>query len=1599
MIRWIKLSSLSLALTAFWVGLLYAKCPEGDLNRDCRVDLLDMQVFARQWPAPPKSIADLNADDIINLYDFALLADQSTLEGIPLAINEFMASNSDSIQDPQGQYDDWIEIHNYGTDAIDIAGMYLTDNLSLPTKWRIPAGNPAATTIAAGGYLLIWADNDTTDAGLHANFKLDADGEEIGLFDSDGATPIDSVTFGEQAGDISYGRYPDAGDYWRAFGSPSPAAQNIGVYEGVVSDVEFSHERGFYDESFYLTLATETEETIIYYTLDGTEPFDITESERFPMGTVYTGPLSISKTTVLKAIATKTGWKPSNIKTHTYIFVQDVVRQSPTGQTPGAGWPAGSVNGQIINYGMDPDIVNNHRWAGLVEDALLDIPTISLVTDIANLFDRSTGIYVNARNDGPNWERRTSVELLNPDGTPGFGLDAGLRIRGAYSRSGSNPKHAFRLIFRNEYGAGKLRYPLFGDEGVDEFDKIDLRTSQNFSWAYEGDYRNTFIRDIFSRDIQRDMGQPYTRSRYYHLYINGQYWGLYQTQERADADFAESYLGGDQEEYDVIKNDSSGSRALQATDGTMDAYRRLYNAAVAGFSSNASYFAVQGLRPDGTPNPIGERLLDPENLMDYMICTYYTGDPDAPVSCWGHISNNVFAIYNRVRPEGFTWYRHDAEHSLGANLGGISGLNEGRLLTDPTDRSIGQQWGHFNPAWLHIRLTANPEYLMKFADRVNMYFSNGGLLSAAPNISRWMARADQIDLAIIAESARWGDAKTNTPRTKDDWEGQNNYMVNTFFPARTQIVINQMRSVNMFPDTALVSFNQHGGEIIPGFELLMSQSNGTPGTIYYTLDGSDPRSPSTPQQATTLVPENADKRAFVPVGDISENWKCGGVFDDSAWLYGSRGPGGVGFERTMGFEDFISLDLREQMYAINATCYVRIPFTINANYTSLTLNVRYDDGFVAYLNGVEVARRNFNGTPAWNSGASASHPDSAAVLLESIDISTFLSALQQGDNLLAIHAMNSSTTSSDFLISAELLASGGDSGDSDPDRVREYTDPITLPHSTRVKAWVLSGDEWSALNEAVFAIGPVAENLRITEIMYNPPRVEGVLRVEGVPPSNRGLEARDTETPSDRGQDARDTEEFIELKNIGAETINLNLVSFTNGIDFTFPSIELAAGEHIVVVQSRSIFEARYGRNVNIAGQYSGRLDNAGERIELQDAIGQTILNFRYENGWQSITDGEGFSLTIIDTANPDPNSWNEKDSWRPSAYTGGSPGQNDSGILPEPGAVVINEVLAHSHAEASDWIELYNTTGTAIDIGGWFLSDGNDNLAKYEIANGTTIGPNGYLVLYEDLNFGNTNDPGAYEPFALSENGERLYLSSAQNGAITGYRSTEDFGASETGVSFGRYYKPSTGNYNFVAMDENTPGSANAYPKVGPIIISEIMYHPDWPDGGSYTNDQYEYIELHNISAEPVTLFDYYTLEPWKFTDGVEFTFPADSPVTIPAGGYILIVNKPAAFSWRYPAVPAEIILGPYDGNLSNAGESLELSMPGDVDKENVRQYIRVDRVNYSDGSHPENCPGGIDLWPVEADGDGMALTRKVPTYYGNDPENWLASAPSPGE
>ena len=240
------------------------------------------------------------------------------------------------------------------------------------------------------------------------------------------------------------------------------------------------------------------------------------------------------------------------------------------------------------------------------------------------------------------------------------------------------------------------------------------------------------------------------------------------------------------------------------------------------------------------------------------------------------------------------------------------------------------------------------------------------------------------------------------------------------------------------------------------------------------------------------------------------------------------------------------------------------------------------------------------------------------------------------------------------------------------------------------------------------------------------------------------------------------------------------------------------------------------------------------------------------------------------------------------AAWPEDRPAQMTRVSFPKIGSIVINEVLAHSDQIADDWIELYNTTDDDINIGGWFLSDNNDddpNRMKYRIAEGTIIKSHNYKVFYENQHFANPLDPGCSQPFRLSENGETIYLQSGQNGLLTGYYEDEDFGASERDIAFGRHQN-STGTFNFVAMSTNTPGEANAYPKVGPILISEIMYNP--PAGGSFDHDEYEYIELRNISADPVSLQEWdpqqMVFTPWKFTEGIDYTFPLG--VSIPAGG-----------------------------------------------------------------------------------------------------------------
>ena len=1368
------------------------------------------------------------------------------------------------------------------------------------------------------------------------------------------------------------------------FTQATPGKFNTPGAIDVVADTKFSRERGFYDAPFLVSITTETEGAAIHYTTDGSTPTEV-------RGQPYTGPIPITKTTALRAMAFKPGWISTNVDTQTYIFLAYVISQPANP----AGFPA-TWGSTTADYAMDSRVVNDTRYKNLMRSSLLSLPTISIVTDLNNLFG-ATGIYDNSTRAGVAWERPASIEWINPDGTTGFHVNAGLRIYGGDPFRGMSltRKKSFRLLFKRQYGPAKLDFPMFdAQDAATSFDTIVLRAGANDawnSWTGSGNGPNVqYILDEFIRRTQLALGAVSPHGTFVHLYINGLYWGLYNPVERPMSSFCATYYGGDKEEWDAL---NSGTPTGESSTTTWNA---MLSQASAGLSDNASYQKIQGNNPDGTRNPAYDDLLDIDNYIDWLFSNFWGGTADWPY--------HNFYVGCRRPPNttGFKFFDWDAEYVI------VIGSNLNSNVTGVSD----------NGARPYVTLKQNGEFRLLFGDHAHRHLFNNGPATSAASYARYKELADKVELAIIAESARWGDmGRSSSPFTLADWQARRNYILGTYMPQRPAIVLGQLRSAGLYPSVDAPVFSINGlpsgdGHVLTGSILTMTAPKGQ---ILYTLDGSDPRVPlvqSTPVATFTLVAENAAKRVLVPTIAISDAWKGGAAFDDSGWNDGtfvSGKTGGVGYENNPGdainYTAFISRDVKSLMYNIRGTCYIRIPFAVSAGQfatiKTLTLKVRYDDGFVAYINGSEVQRALFTGTPAWDSLADTGHSDSAAVNLESFDISDHVGTLQQGGNTLAIHGLNTPIGSTDFLISVELAAS--EAASTNPAEISpaavEYGGPITLTKSTQVKSRVLSSSTWSALNEAVFAVGPVAENLRITEIMYHPAT---------------------TFDPNDQNA------EFIELANVGVESINLNLVRFTQGIQFTFPDIELVSGGRVLVVKDRLAFET-YNlqfqiENSPIADEYEGSLDNAGERIRLQDAIGEIFLDFEYEDGWYDVTDGDGFSLTIVNPGDPDTNNWGLKDSWRPSALFGGSPGYDDTGVIPNPGAVVINEVLAHSHGGAPDWIELHNTTGAPINIGGWFLSDSDQDdtsIMKYRIADGTTIEPNGYTVFYEDQHFGfGSSDPGRLVPFALSENGDKVVLASglrsgfggvgsALGDVLTGYRDVEDFDASETDVSFGRYCK-SGGTYNFVPLSFKTPGSANAYPMVGPIVINEIMYNPDPLASSSYDNDDFEYIELHNISDVPVTLYDAISSEPWKFTDGIEFSFPIDPPVTVPAGGYLLIVKNPEAFrlrvrveaapaeslAQRWQAVPIDMILGPYEGRLDNSGEKVEIGKPGDVDEFGTRYYIRVDRVNYSDGSHPV----GDDLWPSQADGGGKSLTRKVPQEYGNDVVNWKAAEPSPG-
>ena len=624
----------------------------------------------------------------------------------------------------------------------------------------------------------------------------------------------------------------------------------------IIEPPTFSAAGALLEEPFSLYLFPETPGSIVRYTLDHSEPSETN-------GTPYTEPIYIDETTAVRAAAFMEGAAPSASVTRTYIFPADVIRQSP-GSMAARGWPS-YWGGHTVDMGMDPEIVEGQESAVLA--ALAAAPSFSIVLPFDSLFDSARGIYPNAGERGREWERPAAIELIYPPNFPpetgpaarhggrdGFAVNGGVRIRGGWSRRTTIPKHSFRLYFRGKYGPRLLSYALFGDEGVDEFDKFDLRTAQTYSWSASGSGANTMVREVFSRDTQRDMGVPYTRSRYYHLYLNGQYWGVFQTQERADHWHGAGYLGGSPDDYDVIK---SNSYSMEVTAGTLDAWRLLYEEAnrLAALPDaqerDALYMKLQGLNPDGTRNPDYPVLVDADNLIQYMLVIFWTGNTDGPSNSRGLPgTKNWFGVRARNGERGFVWFAHDSEHSLFSTPS----------FGDTTDRTgpfpTGDEFRFSNPQWIHQQLMGSSEYRLRFADLAQRHFFGDGALTGETAITRWDARADEVRKIILAESARWGDFKSSPPKTPEDWLREVTSVRNEFLPSRTPVALDQLKRTRRYafgkPEDALADaplypavdapvFSHPKGASSAPFTLTVQAPSG--GTIFYTLNGADPRLP------------------------------------------------------------------------------------------------------------------------------------------------------------------------------------------------------------------------------------------------------------------------------------------------------------------------------------------------------------------------------------------------------------------------------------------------------------------------------------------------------------------------------------------------------------------------------------------------------------------------------------------------------------------------------------------------------------------------------------------------------------------------------------
>ena len=1182
-----------------------------------------------------------------------------------LIISEFLAENTPGkLTDEDLEAVDWIELHNPSPVDVNLAGWTLTDDPLTPNKWVFPA-----LTLPAGGYRIVFASgkNRTPLTGnVHTNFRLDALGEYLGLFSPAGAIASEfgsaAAGYPPQAGGVSYGVFgPQRQTGYMLTPTPQAANNAASGVAGLVADTKFSNRRGFHPAPFDLTITTATPGASIRYTTDGSWP---TESK----GTLYTTPIRITRSQPVKAIAFKTGWRSTNVDTHTYVLVDEVVTQTQASVQTINGLPA-TWKGTAAYYGMNGNnsVVNPATHPTLKQD-LQAVPSLSIAIDAADMFGGS-GIYANPTSTGAAWERKTSLELIDPaapDGSRNFQENCVIQIQGgAFRDFGLTRKKSFRITMKPDFGTaglpsggpGRLDYALFGPGAASSFNTFILRMESNDGWQWSGaGGKPQFARDQFARRAMQELGQPAPSGRYLHVYINGVYWGLYNAVERPDASFAENYLGANP---DLWQGQNSGQPINGATNladwNSMLSVVDDITAANTPTARDIEYLQSCGFTPDGTRSPSTPVWIDPTNFADYLLVNWYAGNSDWP------FKNYYGGRAREPDSTGFKFFMWDCEWSL--------------LLQSSPDTDRTNDFSGIAAPQNHLE--KSPEYRLRFADRAFRALLNDGPLTP----SRARALYDEVTAQhrsiLIPESARWGNQHGGRYGVSH-WQQEYNNITTQWFPVRTTKFLRHLRARSLFPAIDAPLLSQHGGSLPAGHTLTMTVP-ATVSKIYYQFgpgdtDPSDYAHSLDPRLVgggihpaatlielegggggpgiTPFITSGADWKYLADGSNQGTAWQAPG-FNDAAWPSGPSPLGyGDGDEATVvGFIDTDPAAAGDQR---NATTYFRRVVNIPdpTVFADFTLTTVYDDAIVVYVNGVAVESQNLAANPA-STDYTANAPDNSTTTA-SLPASVF----RPGANTIAVEIHQSGPGSSD--ISFDLTLTGNPPGSSG----LRTTPPLTLP----THGWLLARSydstsaTWSALNSAYFTVNAVpasATNLVVSEIHYHP-----------------------AEPPADAVSTNRDEYEFIELRNVlTTASLDLTGVRFTAGITFDFAANSLLPpGGRMIMVSHKAAFDQRYGLQTagrlfatNTAGtaEYNGRLNNAGEVITLVAADQSPIHQFAYDNDlpWPPAADGLGSSLVLKHPTSPVPDH-GVAANWVASRSLHGAPGEDDPfGLAGDPAA------------------------------------------------------------------------------------------------------------------------------------------------------------------------------------------------------------------------------------------------------------------------------------------------------------------------------------------